>query len=487
MIASLLRRAGVGATVLAAMLTPSLAAAQATVVIVNGDPPGSGFNDPTPVAPVGGNPGVTLGEQRLNAFQFAADRWGETLTSTLEIRMLAFFEPLTCTATSAALGGAAPYLSLRDFGALPGFPGLTPGTFYPIALAEKRTGFPIMDTFFPAEPFQAFAFFNSEIGQPGCLEGSGWYYGLDTNAPASDINLVTVLLHEFGHGMGFTVGPTNASTGRRSGSTAAAPDGGFPSVWESQMRDLTLDKTWLQMTAAERAFSARNNSNLVWQGIDVVSGAPEVLAAGLELFLQGPSFVAGRYQAEAASFGAPFTGPFRDVMMPGHDAGGVSTTDGCEPFTSDVRGRIVLVDRGSCTFAQKALNAQAAGASGLVVANNAPGLFSVGGAAPTVVIPVAGVSQQTGARLRSLPELSNPGRGGLPATLQPSQIFLAGATGIYPRLYAPAAFAQGSSVSHWDTTLTPNQLMEPFINVDLTHQLVKPVDLTFSLLKDIGW
>jgi hypothetical protein len=29
--------------------------------------------------------------------------------------------------------------------------------------------------------------------------------------------------------------------------------------------------------------------------------------------------------------------------------------------------------------------------------------------------------------------------------------------------------------------------MEPFINVDLTHQLVKPFDLTFSLLKDIGW
>jgi hypothetical protein len=476
----------VAAMAMAAALLPSLAAAQATVIIVNGDPPGTGFNDPTPVAPVGGNPGVTLGEQRLNAFQFAADRWGQTLTSTLEIRVLAFFEPLSCTATSAALGAAAPYLSLRDFDPEPGFPGMTPGTFYPIALAEKRTGFPIMQTFFPAEPFQAFAFFNSELGQPGCLEGSGWYYGLDTNGPASDINLVTVLLHEFGHGLGFTVGPTSSSTGQRAGANAASPTG-YPSVWEGRMRDLTLDKTWLQMTADERAFSARNNSNLVWQGPEVVADAPEVLAPGLELLLRGPGSIEGRYQAEAAAFGAPFTAPFRDVLMPAYDAGGVSREDGCEPFRSDVRRRIALVDRGNCTFVVKAQNAQAAGASGLLIANNAPGLFSVGGADSSIVIPVAGVSQATGQRLRSLPQLSNPGRGGLPVTLQHSPIFLAGATGIYPRLYAPAAFAQGSSVSHWDTTLTPNVLMEPFINVDLTHQLVKPFDLTFSLLKDIGW
>lgn len=476
----------IGAVALALSLVPALAAAQSTVVIVNGDDVGVGFNDPTPVAPVGGNPGVTLGEQRLNAFQFAADRWGETLTSPITIRVLAFFEPLPCTATSAALGGAAPYLSLRDFPAEPGFPGLTPATFYPIALAEKRIGFPIMETFLPDEPFQAFAFFNSELGQPGCLEGSGWYYGLDTNGPTSEINLVTVLLHEFGHGMGFTLGTTSSATGARAGPTAAFPDG-YPSVWERHMRDLTLDKTWFDMNAAERRFSARNNSNLVWQGTQAVADAPEVLAQGLELFLDGPRSVAGRYQAEAASFGPRLASPFRDVLMPARDAGGVSVDDGCEPFTSEVRGRIALVNRGACTFVQKARNAQAAGATALVIANNAPGLFAVGGADPTIAIPVVGISQETGHRLRALPQPSTPGRGGLPITLQPSPLFLSGATGIYPRLYAPAAFAQGSSVSHWDTTLTPNQLMEPFISGDLTHALVKPFDLTFSLLTDIGW
>jgi hypothetical protein len=44
-----------------------------TVIVVNQDAGGEGFNDPTPVAAVGGNPATTLGAQRLNAFQHAAD------------------------------------------------------------------------------------------------------------------------------------------------------------------------------------------------------------------------------------------------------------------------------------------------------------------------------------------------------------------------------------------------------------------------------
>ena len=78
----------------------------ATITIVNGNAPGVGFNDPTPAAPVGGNAGTTLGQQRLNAFQFAANVWGSTLDSKVEIRILATFEPLSCTTSSAVLGSA---------------------------------------------------------------------------------------------------------------------------------------------------------------------------------------------------------------------------------------------------------------------------------------------------------------------------------------------------------------------------------------------
>ena len=48
--------------------------AQAAIITVpSRDPAGVGFNDATPVAPVGGNPGTTLGQQRLNVYRFVAD------------------------------------------------------------------------------------------------------------------------------------------------------------------------------------------------------------------------------------------------------------------------------------------------------------------------------------------------------------------------------------------------------------------------------
>jgi len=55
------------------------------------------------------------------------------------------------------------------------------------------------------------------------------------------------------------------------------------------------------------------------------------------------------------------------------------------------------------------------------------------------------------------------------------------------RMYAPNAFASGSSVSHFDSALFPNQLMEPNNSNDLTHSVMPPQDLTLSLLRDLGW
>ena len=49
------------------------------------------------------------------------------------------------------------------------------------------------------------------------------------------------------------------------------------------------------------------------------------------------------------------------------------------------------------------------------------------------------------------------------------------------RMYAPNPYQHGSSVSHWDTSLTPDELMEPFAT--LTSNDLS----TIQLLKDIGW
>ena len=78
----------------------SLVYAAATITVINLDGPGEGFNDPS--APdadsaAGGNTGVTLGEQRLQAFQFGADLWGVELESSILIRIGANFDPQNCS------------------------------------------------------------------------------------------------------------------------------------------------------------------------------------------------------------------------------------------------------------------------------------------------------------------------------------------------------------------------------------------------------
>ena len=114
-LASLLLAASLAAGAIAQSATA------ANIIIVNNNAPGVGFSGPTPVAPVGGNPGTTLGQQRLNAFAYAASIWGAQLQSDVDIRVLAQMVPLTCTATSAVLGSAGPRFVLRDYpGALPG-------------------------------------------------------------------------------------------------------------------------------------------------------------------------------------------------------------------------------------------------------------------------------------------------------------------------------------------------------------------------------
>jgi hypothetical protein len=86
-----------GGAALALGVFSSASFGAATIVIQNGNAAGVGFNDPTPAAPVGGNAGTTLGQQRLNAFQAAANVWGATLDSTVTIVVFATMEPLTCT------------------------------------------------------------------------------------------------------------------------------------------------------------------------------------------------------------------------------------------------------------------------------------------------------------------------------------------------------------------------------------------------------
>ncbi len=222
----------------------------ASINIVNADGQGEGFNDPTAATPEGGNDGTTRGAQRLNVFNFAAGIWGAFLDTSVRIDVNSQFNPLTpCSSAGAVLGSAGPTNIYRDF------PNAQyPGTWYHTALASKREGADLNG----ASP-EINARFNSDI-DTGCLGGLRFYYGLNNSTPSQRINLLVVVLHELGHGLGFG-SFVDGGTGSMLN--------GFPDVYTRNMLDKTSGKYWHQMTNTERQASAMNNGNVVWDGPNV--------------------------------------------------------------------------------------------------------------------------------------------------------------------------------------------------------------------------
>ena len=285
----------------AALIVPVSAFANATIVIINNDPAGIGFNDPTPIAPLATNPGTTRGQQRLNAFNYAAQVWSGYIDSAVPIRIRANFGPLSCNATSATLGSAGSRGIWADFDNAREI-----DTWYHVALANKQAGYdlaPVGNTTGDDEADIA-ASFNSQIGTPGCLTSSGgWYLGLDDNTPANMINLVTVLLHEFGHGLGFST-----FVSRTTGQNVGFPTFPWPDVYEKHIFDGSMNMYWDQMSGAQRLVSRLHNGSLAWTSPMVDAQASQVLYKFPLLTVTGGP-AAGTYPMGTADFGVPLTYP----------------------------------------------------------------------------------------------------------------------------------------------------------------------------------
>lgn len=449
----------------------------ATIVIVNQNAPGVGFNDPAPAEPVGGNPGVTLGEQRLHAFQYAADIWGAHLVSAMPIRIGAAFLPLQCNANGAVLGAAGANQVVASF---PGAP--IGGTWYPSALAGKLAG---ADFAGPAQP-HIIARFNSRLGLfANCVPGLTFYLGLDRK-PGGQIDLVTTLLHEIAHGLGFQTF-TDDTTG------AQLLD--RPSIWDFYLVDNRRERVWAQMSDAERVASAASWRGLSWNGSRVRMALPSVLGPASRLTISGADAgpAAGDYAVGDASFGpsirtAPVSGQLMQVVDQA-DGTGLACTALDASGAQAVRGNVALVDRGGCDFVAKARIVQAAGAIGLIVADNAAGeVAGMPGVDPGIAIPSARITRADGQALKQVLQKQLPSRLGIVARLQADETRLAGADSRQRMLmYTPGINAPGSSVAHFTTEARRNVLMEPSINSDLRHAVMPPFDLTLPLLRDIGW
>ncbi|GAB4186469.1 MAG: T9SS type A sorting domain-containing protein [Wenzhouxiangellaceae bacterium] len=124
-------------------------------------------------------------------------------------------------------------------------------------------------------------------------------------------------------------------------------------------------------------------------------------AVNTEVEVNSPAL--GTFLAQPAAFGPGLNtvGVTANVVL-ANDGTGPNTADACEPLTAAVTGLIVIADRGGCNFTAKVANAQAQGASAVLIANNvAQGLPPMGGTDPTITIPSVGISQADGVTIKN--------------------------------------------------------------------------------------
>jgi hypothetical protein len=240
-------------------------------------------------------------------FAQAAALWGAQLSSVVPIHVSAQMVPLSCTASSAVLASTGAATVHRDFPSAP-----LPATWYPQALANALAGTDLA----PTAP-DIDTEFNSDLGSSGCLTGSTFYLGLDGQPGTGQIDMLTIALHEFAHGLGFQ-SYADFSTGQELSD--------LDDVFLANMRELGASVPELSsMTDQQRAAAALSDPDLYWSGPSVQAAA-STLSAGLisgHVRLYAPATLApGSSVSHYSTALTPnqlmepfYTGPTRDLTL----------------------------------------------------------------------------------------------------------------------------------------------------------------------------
>ncbi len=359
------------------------------VIVLDG--PAEGFNDPSPVAPVGANPGTTLGQQRRNTIDFILGTWGALLDNQETVRVGVSTEDFFCDPVQGAvLAAATPYCVLTD-----------DEFAYPGALGKAIFGDygDECDPDNPGPDYDLLIFLNENIDDACAGPGTGYYYGNDGQATGNLFDVANTLLHEGGHGLGFT--SFVSRSGASKGAHAFDPNVG---IYDHFLYDNDVMMRWEDMSKTQRANSMENGPFVVLDGPNVVADGPD-WAVGNVVSVPFPDGIPD-FLAVAAQFGAPTFGP--GAATPTGLLAITNPQRACSPISA-IPGQIALIERGDCAFVDKVKNAQNAGATGVIVYNQASpssgtpeDLVSMAGVDPSITIPAVFVARSSGLTLKSL-------------------------------------------------------------------------------------
>ncbi|MFO0042897.1 MAG: hypothetical protein ACK55W_13310, partial [Pseudomonadota bacterium] len=264
----------------------------------------SEWTDPSPRAPVGGNSGTTLGQQRRNAVQEAARLLSNELRSPVPIRVKACWantcdDPTVpgvdrnrCTATLATLAFAGPFDHFRRRQVQ----GLLDGRAV-VAPTLNASFLPRAQTWFAAAPatklagtrpcgfladsctgdYDILAVFNNQIGQPDVLGGRQFYYGFTAQAPATGSDFLSVAMHELTHGLGFS---SLVNTGGSTSVPIGAKRLGFDDIYAANTvvvnSDTGVASRFTEITDAQREAGLKSFTGLRWDSAEAVNSIDNI-------------------------------------------------------------------------------------------------------------------------------------------------------------------------------------------------------------------
>jgi hypothetical protein len=171
-------------------------------------------------------PGTTIPwpQQAKAAFSHAAGIWGSLLNSSQPIEVIACWLPQSAYPVPKWIGAAGAVTTHQDFANAP-----IASTRYPAALANALAQQDLNGT-------------DAEIDGWFNGERTDWYFGTDGNPAPNELDFVSLVLHELGHGLGF-VGYGNVDRGNNACDTHTPGDGciGPPPVAPSSYDRFTED------------------------------------------------------------------------------------------------------------------------------------------------------------------------------------------------------------------------------------------------------